>query len=207
MRMILDLDGTLLDSSQRHYESYLVIAKYFNIQPLLFPIYWNLRRARKSNLEVLFLSGLERYEESRAEEMWRHLIELPQMLTYDQLFPSIKDWLDEKHLVVDFILVTLRHNEDALRNQLKLLGISDFFLKVMAVSHQADAAYAKARAVQDAGIKDIKAWIGDTEIDIKAAEIIGTRGIGVTSGIRNSDTLREAGALEIYENVTQIDLL
>lgn len=205
IRVVLDLDGTLLDSSRRHYEVYLVLAKRFDIQPLPFSTYWNHRRSRRSNLEVLMLSGLNGSEKGRAEQGWSNLIESPHMLINDKLLPSVRDWLDRMHLIVDFVLVTLRSNESALENQLELLDISNFFLQVMVVPNQNNAAMAKVRAVQEARVDGVIAWIGDTETDMKAAELIGTRGIGVTSGIRSSDALREAGALEIYQDVTQID--
>ena len=202
--IVLDLDGTLLDTSARHYAVYCLIARYLQIQVPSFTAYSQLRRTGMNNLDVLVECGLRLEDRKLAKLIWLKHIETLEMLKLDQLFPGVPEWLGSHENWIEFALVTLRSNAQALRTQLVWLDLLPYFQQVLDVPHQDDAAGAKAMAVGENVQADIVAWIGDSEIDIKAAQQIGVEAIGVTSGVRTAEALIAAGAHETHSLVTDI---
>ena len=202
--VVLDLDGTLLDTSVRHYGVYCLIAQSMQMRILPFSAYWQHRRRGLSNLEVLLQNGLLQGNRTLADSMWLEHIESVEMLKLDRLFPGVVGWLQAWEDTVRFALVTLRSDAQALKVQLARLGLSPHFRHVLIVPHQADAARGKAIAVKDSIHGNILAWVGDTELDMQAAQWIGARAIGVTSGMRTAQVLLAAGADDIFNVVTEI---
>jgi len=202
--IVLDLDGTLLDISARHYAVYSLITQAVQIQPLSFTAYWQRRRRGSSNLEVLSESGLRNEYRKLAESIWLKYIESLEMLRLDEMFPGVLAWLQAWDDMVEFALVTLRSDAGALGAQLKWLGLSPHFRHVLIVPHQASAARAKAVAVKENIHSEILAWVGDSEVDIQAAQHIRVRAIGVSSGMRSAKRLLAAGASDIFNVVTEI---
>lgn len=201
---MLDLDGTLLDTSARHYAVYCLIARSLQVHLLSFTAYNQLRRSGMNNLDVLLKCGLRSADLNLAKSTWLKHIETLEMLKSDQLFPGVPEWLGSHENCIEFVLVTLRSNTQALRTQLHWLGLVPYFQQVLDVPHQGDAADAKATAVMENVQTEIVAWIGDSEIDIKAAQQLGVEAIGVTSGMRTAEALLEAGAHETHRLVTDI---
>ena len=202
--IVLDLDGTLLDTLARHYAVYQLITGSLQIQPLTFADYRQFRRAGMTNIEVLLRSGLRLEDRKLAKLTWLKHIETLEMLKLDQLFPGVPEWLGSHENWIEFALVTLRSNAQTLRTQLVWLDLLPHFQQILEVPHQGDAVGAKAMAVGENVQADIVAWIGDSEIDIKAAQQIGVEAIGVTSGMRTAEALIAAGAHETHSLVTDI---
>lgn len=203
--IILDLDGTLLNTSFRHYAVYRLVACNAGIEPLQFSDYWRLRRAGLSNMVVLLQGGLPNSKRDIAKSMWLKHIESMTMLKLDKMFPGVLEWLQKRVKNVKFILSTLRSNPQALEIQIKLLGLTDYFEQIKVIPHQANPSSAKASSILDDAPDKILGWVGDTEVDMDAARKIGVLAIGVTSGMRTSQALRAAGAAKIYNCVTEIE--
>jgi phosphoglycolate phosphatase len=202
--IVLDLDGTLLDTSARHYAVYSLIAQSLQVQVLSFTAYIKLRRTGMNNLDVLTKCGLRLEDRELAKSTWLKYIETLAMLKLDQVFPGVPEWLGSHENCIKFVLVTLRSNARMLRAQLVWLQLLPYFQQVLDVPHQDDTVGAKARAVRENIQADIVAWIGDSEIDIMAAQQIGVEAIGVTSGMRTAEALLTAGAHETHSFVTDI---
>ena len=201
---MLDLDGTLLDTSARHYAVYSLIVRSLQVRLLSFTPYNQLRRSGMNNLDVLVKCGLPLEDLKLAKATWLKHIETLEMLKLDQLFPGVPEWLGSHENCIKFVLVTLRSNAKALGAQLGWLQLRPYFQQVLDVPHQHDPVGAKAMAVRQNVQADIAAWIGDSEIDIKAAQQIGVEAIGVTSGMRTAEALLSAGAHETHSFVTDI---
>jgi len=204
--IVLDFDGTLLDTSSRHYAVYQMIAKKVGIKPLQFSDYWKLRRTKLSNMAVLLKDGLPNSKRNVANTLWLNNIETVDLLTKDKLFPGVLNWLQKHEKKVEFILSTLRSNSCLLELQIKSLGLSHFFKQIKVVQHQTDPSMAKALSVLNDIPRKILAWVGDTEVDIDAAHRVGTLAIGVTSGMRTSAYLKNAGADKIFNYITEIEM-
>ena len=205
--VVLDLDGTLINTSPRHYVVYRTIVHQFGITPLPFNAYWKTRRQGLSNLDVLKENGLSSRHEALAAEMWLTNIESLEMLKQDQVFPGGMLWLEINQANVGFVLVTLRSHPDNLFNQLDWLGLTPFFKNVLVVPHQPKPHCAKANAVKTTIDANILIWIGDSEVDMLAAKLLSVPAIGVNSGMRSASKLKSAGARWLFDKITQINLL
>ena len=91
--VVLDMDGTLIDTAPRHYAVYALISNEINIQTITFNQYWDIRRRGFSNLGVLQQNGLQEKYSSFAAQMWARHIETDEMLILDKLYPGVKNWL------------------------------------------------------------------------------------------------------------------
>ena len=202
--VVLDLDGTLLCSAFRHYTVYCLIIRRLGLEALPYTIYWQGRRKGLSNLEMLFYTGLQAADRQWVQALWHQHIESVEMLRLDELFPGVIEWLQTKQVEVRFVLVTLRSKAYALKAQLAWLGLTGHFQHILIVPHQPQAAQSKARIVESNIQTEILAWVGDSEVDMQAAQQLGVQAIGVTSGMRSAGALLAAGADKIFANIIHL---
>ncbi|MFC1516559.1 HAD family hydrolase [Thermodesulfobacteriota bacterium] len=205
--IVLDLDGTLIDNSVRHFEVYKFLSSNLGITNILKQKeYWDLRRGGLSNIQVMLYRGMAPSLRNLVFARWMEMIENDEMLRRDNHFPGVKEWLWNAEKLFNLYLITLRKNITLVNDQIDRMGIMSFFRKVICVSHDRDPATSKAKAFDMQARKKIEVWIGDSEVDLQAAQIIGTKFIAVSSGVRDEKWLRSAGATEIYRFITEIDL-
>ena len=191
-----DLDGTLLEDKQRHYECYKAIVKKYGGNCIPPDEYWNDKRNKVKRTVLLEKTGFQgTYDDYLSE--WLALIETPEFLKYETLKPdtlSLLEWLGDnsEHIV----LTTQRRNRENLLSQLEKLGISGFFEEVASGDHKTD--------ILDGKYNKDSLVIGDTEADEETAKRLGCTFIAVTSGLRNEKYLtadrKITGLKEIYES-------
>jgi phosphoglycolate phosphatase len=202
--VILDLDGTLLDTSARHYAVYLECAQDNDMVPLNLDAYWQLRRQGQSNLDVLLNSGLSASAAGKARHIWESRIEAQELLKTDRLFPGIFDWLKFWSAMFRFVLVTLRARQDNLEMQLRWLGLDSCLRSVYCAPPRSIKERTKAAEVPEHLRSQVFAWVGDTELDIQGALEIEARPMGVASGMRTKEALIASGAWRVYDWITDI---
>lgn len=191
-----DLDGTLLEDKQRHYECYKAIVKKYGGNCIPPDEYWNGKRNKVKRTVLLEETGFQgTYDDYLSA--WLALIETPEFLIFETLKPdtlSFLEWLrdNSEHIV----LTTQRRNRENLLSQLEKLGISGFFEEVASGDHKTD--------ILDGEYNKDSLVIGDTEADEETAKRLGCTFIAVTSGLRNEKYLaadRKITALkELYES-------
>lgn len=191
-----DLDGTLLEDKQRHYECYKTIVKKYGGNCIPPDEYWNDKRDKVKRTVLLEKTGFQgTYDDYLSE--WLALIETPEFLKYETLRPdtlSFLEWLrdNSEHIV----LTTQRRNRKNLLGQLEKLGISGYFEEVVSGDNKTD--------ILDGKYNKASLVIGDTEADEETAKRLGCTFIAVTSGLRNGKYLaadRKITALkELYES-------
>lgn len=201
--IVLDLDGTLLETSRRHYGLYAKISADSNLNTLSLDDYWGQRRSGASNLEVLVRQGLPPSQYLWAKGCWTSQIESEHFLGHDIVIPGALQWLRKAQTKCDLVLVTLRSSNENAYAQIIRLGLKDFFTDIRVVTHQNDSASAKANAT--VGMK-VLLWVGDTEVDMNAGRMVHGICIGVDSGMRSAKQLLEAGAESVYESVSHIPI-
>ncbi len=191
-----DLDGTLLEDKQRHYECYKTIVKKYGGNCIPPDEYWNGKRDKVKRTVLLEKTGFQgTYDDYLSE--WLALIETPEFLKYETLKPdtlSFLEWLrgNSEHIV----LTTQRRNRKNLLGQLEKLGIAGYFEEVASGDNKPD--------ILDGKYNKDSLVIGDTEADEETAKRLGCTFIAVTSGLRNEKYLaadRKITALkELYES-------
>ena len=86
--LVFDLDGTLLDVSARHHHVYGAVCVSLGGEPLARAAYWHLKRQRTPLAEILQQSGLDASQSASFEAQFAELIEVPDSLGFDVLFPE-----------------------------------------------------------------------------------------------------------------------
>lgn len=181
--LFLDLDGTILDDTARHYATYIEVLGMAEIRgsPIPEREYWALRRRGEPWAEILGMSRLFPTKMKLFGERFEARLETPEMLMLDRLRPGTDTTLGKLYTKTPIILVTQRREVENLESQLAELGIRKYFTTVLG------GAPAKTRRVDKDARWKHKAelvrrrykilpteavYIGDTETDVKAARAL-----------------------------------
>ncbi len=185
---IFDLDGPILDVSDKYYRVYADLVGERDHEPVSKAEYWESKRRRVSDGEILRRSNIQGWEKE-----FRHLrksrIETQAYLRLDRIWPGVPELLRNLRSVGTLMLVTLRNSRAALEWQLRLFGLRPLFQHVL--SEPGDGADEDRSAVKVRLIEmatrgcPLRGWfIGDTETDVQAGQRLGLRTAAVTYGIR-----------------------
>lgn len=206
-RILLDLDGPLLDGKQRHYRCYQTILESFGLKPVDIDEYWEAKRSLVSRKELLLASGAQGiYEEYLAA--WLHLIERPALLALDKVqdgaIECLTAWRSQE---VELLLVTMRKDKAALERQLEATELRQFLDAVLVCDH-AEGGEGKANAVrnyfQTEFSPDETLWVGDTEADWAAAKTLGCSVVLLSNGLRNDAYLRTLKAAIVMPSIASL---
>jgi phosphoglycolate phosphatase-like HAD superfamily hydrolase len=206
--VIMDLDGPVLDGRHRHYACYRDILTERGRTALDEDRYWDMKRNRVDRRQQLAATGAEHlYDEFLAA--WLSRIESERYLALDRVQPGVVAKLDEwRRDGIRLVLVTMRHNRDALLRQLDGLALRSLFDAILSVG-PTDPDVAKAAAVQPYLGMDSAGptlWIGDTEVDIRAARRVGAIACAVACGLRTSEYLASLSPDVLANDVAAISL-
>jgi phosphoglycolate phosphatase-like HAD superfamily hydrolase len=191
----IDLDGPVLDVSERYYRVYSDTLKLIGFKPLNKESYWDLKRSKVSETEIIAQSGTpdndltRNYLDIRAKR-----IECAEYLLFDQVWPGTLDTLKAVRSRQALALVTMRNSTELLALQLERLKLHDAFDCVLAAGAGLvanDRGEQKAQLVRDYyGNEDFMGWfVGDSEADIQSGRLLGLRTAAITFGIRTVDHL------------------
>lgn len=190
--LLFDLDGTLLDVRARHYAVYSGLLGEMGVAPLPRPLYWRRRRAGSPSAELVPGPLRERFRRG-----WMERIEGREMLAIDRLQPGTKRTLEALSAGHRLVLVTLRHDAEALAWQLGALGLSAHFPLVLTPP---PGVTTKVGLWTGDG-SSLKV-IGDSEADIELATAAGGESICLTHGVRSGRFLRECGADRLADSLS-----
>lgn len=190
MNIYLDLDGPILDVSNRYYSVHQTIAERYQFNPLDKQQYWDLKRSHTPINQILKYCSVDISSEDYSKH-WLRLIERRDFLEHDKLFPETKDILGALGKNSRLILVTLRKNIENLIWELEHLAIKDLFHYILVKSNNAGTSMIKQELVKSDPLFSPKSSliVGDTEIDILAGKTLNIRTIACTQGIRSKDFL------------------
>ncbi len=190
--IFLDLDGTLLDTSNRHYKLYNDILDKKRLSnkesKLSLKKFWNMKRAGIKTCDILPASLSNDVIDSFEKE-WLQKIEKKSYLQYDEVFSEIKNVLFYLNKEFDLVLVTLRNNTENLHWELSKLGLKSYFKSILSGKGP------KKKLIEDYLIKNCKGEkcliVGDTEEDIKTGLELEMITISVSCGIRSKEFLEQ----------------
>jgi phosphoglycolate phosphatase-like HAD superfamily hydrolase len=190
--VVFDLDGPLLDISERYYVAYADLVRNHGLSPMSKALYWKRKRRGVSEGAIFRLSGGRKGVERYLRRRLAH-IETRDALLRDRMWPQVPAILRLLKRECVLILVTFRRRPRALTSQLQRLGIHGSFHRVISVPAVARSrGPAKARRVRAAleALPGHGWFVGDTPTDLQAARILGFRAVAVAFGIREAATLR-----------------
>jgi phosphoglycolate phosphatase len=204
LNVFFDLDGTLLDVSERNYQVYSELVKTFGGIALDKATYWDLKRKKTKWPALLPLSKLSPNIQQEFLDSFIPKIEDPKYLKLDTLFPDARTTLETVSAQHECRLISLRRNEANLLAQLDRLSIRSYFSEVLSGHSESDGFDRKIELIKGR-LDDRKGVIiGDTEADIVTGQQLGLTTIAVTSGIRDEQFLRALEPDYLVEHVGDV---
>jgi phosphoglycolate phosphatase len=188
--IFFDLDGTLIDVSIRHYQVYSELVEKYAGKTLPKDRYWSEKRLKTKWPALLSQSLIAEDRASQFMQDFIALIEQPDKLRVDPLFPGSLATLKLLSTKYRLYLVSLRRNEQALLDQVADLGLEEFFYKVLTGHSETTGEDVKSELIKSLAVPGRDIIVGDTEADILTGKLLGLKTVALTSGIRDEDFLR-----------------
>jgi len=207
MRIICDLDGTLLDSKEQLFYAHQEACAECGwiIAPNYIDDYWAHRREGKtpySHLAGLLQRSLTRKERQIYLKEYTRLVESPEALRRMDIFPETRSFLFQTEGV---FLATFRADRESLKAELQRFNIDHFVTGIVACGggRWRNRAKRKAKSIPKRWLDtDDEIWfIGDDYTDVEAAKILDVKSCAVCSGIRSRELLETFKPDRIIEHV------
>ncbi|MGA2298969.1 MAG: HAD family hydrolase [FCB group bacterium] len=207
MTIFFDLDGPILDVSEKYYRIYADLLQSKNYETLAKSRYWELKRNKTPDREILGLTGAEQIRDWYKAER-KSLIESDAYMKYDSVQHAALNVLEKLSSENTLFLVTLRNSYEQLQKELELFDIKKYFRSVLtAVEEKYPRWKLKYDLVNNyfAGkLPQESFFIGDTETDIMAGKALGCKTIAVANGIRDVKILEDTKPDFIVISVKEI---
>jgi phosphoglycolate phosphatase-like HAD superfamily hydrolase len=190
---VFDLDGPLLDVSERYYRLYRDLVSAQDLSPLPKATYWRLKRRRVPEEAIFRRSGGTKNEEMEYAQLRLSRIESKAYLQYDKMWVGVPAMLRYLHRRALLLLATARRRHRLLEWQLGKLRIRSQFHRVLSIPPRSRSPW-EAKATRVRGIlgrSPYVGWfIGDTEVDVSVGRLLGLQTVAVAFGIRDTAALR-----------------
>ncbi|SDG53233.1 HAD family hydrolase [Phytopseudomonas seleniipraecipitans] len=202
MKIIFDLDGTLICSKKRLYELFCDLV---NNRQLDFNAYWELKFSGCSNQDII--RDKFQYSQDRVDNFvacWMGDIEDNHYLAMDTPIVGLAGFLDRASSNHKLYVCTARQSAEQVKKQLQRLAILDFLEGVFVTEQKSS----KAELLLESGIVFSKRdwFVGDTGHDIKTGKEIGTQTCAVLSGFMSEVALKCYNPDIIINDVTLFDI-
>jgi phosphoglycolate phosphatase len=189
--IFLDLDETLIDTSERHYQVYCDIINVLNLKEQVNKEeFWKKKRQGFSTVEII--GDIDNRTSMEFSKLWVENIERRKYLVYDKLLDNTLDLLS-KLTKEKLIVLTMRNNRKNLIWELKKLGIYDKFDSILSCSplKNKDKSVPLLEYTRENNIclDNNSIIVGDSETDIITGKKLNLTTIAVTYGIRSEKTL------------------
>lgn len=205
MIIFFDLDGTLIDITNRFYKVYSDIMDELGKTKLSYIDYINLRRKHVSTRMILKTTNSdELYDEFIKKR--NEILERPEYLKMDALYPDSYGTLERLYGNNVLILVTLRMNKANTLQQLRNLGIHKFFEGILIGDMFGGwkEKYNLMKKFKKISEKKNMIIVGDTEIDVKAGKKLGIKTCFKKGGMRKPEIVIKEKPDYIIDTTSQI---
>ena len=197
MKLLIDLDGTVLDCRSRLHRLFCALAPE---AAMPFADYWTLKRAPRSNASILHdLAGWSDEQTSDFERRWLEEVERDEYLQFDQPFAHTERALELLSGRGSLMLLTSRQFEDRARRQIESHRLDRYFEDVIVATSGGDKAGAVRARRLDLASDDL--LVGDTEADIRAARELGITAVALEGGVRDGEFLLKCKPDYIYSDL------
>lgn len=194
MNIYLDLDGPILDASERYYLVYRKVMEECKAEFLPRDEYWQLK-TRKTPIDEILNQTSQKIDEAQYQKRRLQLIEDREFLKHDRVFPEVYRVLDNLKKGNRLVLVTLRGLLEDLKWELDHLKLTSYFDALLTKKGNDGSWKVKVGLIGDdldsSKDRQKSVVIGDTEIDILAAKHLKITNIAISRGIRTREFLLE----------------
>ena len=192
MKLFFDLDGTLLNISERYYRVYNDILTEAGFSTIGKEEYWDAKRHKVPEDQILAMTNANEFYREYAQKRLS-LIENDYYLYNDSLHEDVIEILEKLFKKYQLILVTLRKSNPQLEKQLIYLKLIDYFTDVLRSEDNLEPRwmikYNLIKEYMGNEHDSSHILISDTENDIKAGNELGFKTIAVLNGIRTKELL------------------
>jgi HAD superfamily hydrolase (TIGR01509 family) len=203
---ILDIDGTLVDTNYHHAIAWF---RAFRQHGIVLPV-WRIHRHVGMGGDQMVAALTDESTESelgddiRAAEKVLYL----ELIGEVQTMEGSRELIERLKQVGHTVVLASSAKQDEVDHYLDLLDAREL-ADAWTTSADVEATKPEPDLVRSAlqkagGPADHALMIGDTPWDIRAAERAGLRTLAVRTGGFGVDELREAGALEVFESVSEL---
>jgi len=205
--VLLDVDGTLVDSNALHAEAWERSFSHFGVH-VDFHIVLRQIGMGGDQLLPIFIPEQQLATTGKAIERYRKELFMREYLMYVRPFPHVRQLVE--HMLDSGLQVAIASSasKEELQSYKKIARIEDL---IQEETTSEDAEKSKphpdifAAALERLGVKaDEAVSIGDTPYDAEASSRAGVLPVGVTSGGWSQQDLQRAGCVEVYKNVTDL---
>jgi HAD superfamily hydrolase (TIGR01509 family) len=206
--VIFDVDGTLVDSNDLHVEAWREAFRCYGKELAFDDVHRQMGKGGDQLMPV-FCSEEELGEFGKELEQRRVELFKSDYLPRVRPFPRVRELFER--IKADGLQVALATSakEEELARHKKSLRIEDL-LEAAASADDAERSKPHPDIFQAAlaGLKGVApaeaVVVGDTPYDVQAAAKAGMRTVGLLSGGFTEETLREAGAVAVYRDVSDL---
>ena len=196
MKILIDLDGTLLDSRERLYGIFNSLVPECDLDK---QGYWDLKRAKIGHKQILSVRyGYTSQRIDSFEKAWMDLIEEQEWLKKDVLFEGVKAHLKRLSMVAELYLLTARQRSVMVSYQIDYFGIQCFFRGIYVTG----GTISKDAVISGLPLNNSDWLIGDSGQDIEVGKRLGVRTANVTNGFLSKESLLPYGADLIVDKFT-----
>jgi phosphoglycolate phosphatase len=186
MKIIFDLDGTLIDSKKRLHE---LFCELVGSREISFNSYWDAKFKGKSNQDIL--KSEFNYKDVDVDIFvanWMKKIESSDYLAMDSPIEGLQKFLQEIGKDNQLYICTARQSVSQVTMQLKNLSVLKFFQDIFVTEQK----FTKAALLIKSGMSfDKDDWfVGDTGHDINTGKKIGIKTCAVLSGFMPESAIR-----------------
>lgn len=196
--IIFDLDGTLLDVWRRYF---IIFNSWWNLKGLDINSFINLKRKLKKDFYIVnqFYNEISKTEYDLYLNYKKKNLENPELLMLDE---SIINWNSLKKL--DYIILTVRHNETALYQEFKRRNLGSIIPKIIVLKPSGDLV--KYRWVKNnLNINEKIDVVGDSETDLLIGKLPNIKVTLVKTGLRDVDKLIKKYEKDVKGKIHSVD--
>lgn len=200
-QFFFDLDGPILDVSQKYYEVYSDLLRERRYKAVSKAEYWNAKRAHIPESEIISWTCSPDFVKPYIEKR-RAVIEDFYYLKFDVVWEGVAKMLSNLSKSNKVYLVSMRNHRTTLMQELKYFNLLRFFAEIFSQDDNSGDWKVKHDLIKDAiESTENTIIIGDTEADVIAGRRLGIRTCAVTCGIRSIQKLEESKPDMIFGNV------
>lgn len=218
MNFCFDIDGPIIDVSDRYYRAYLESLRGYDItkeQILDKEYFWKLKQNRISDIEIGIMSSLSTKEAKSSSDLRKELNFKQDYLPLDKLFDDVTktfEYLKSKQIT--YFVVTLRTKKELevavkqfklnkLLPENRLFPLQDEIKLQSDIQNKYSQIY---NAINRLALNPLETWmIGDSETDIHAARLARCgKVVGISRGIRSKEQLEILKPNLIVSNLTEL---
>lgn len=202
MNIIFDLDGTIIDSSERLYRLFQDLILDSNLSK---EDYWRLKR-NKVNHQMILRRYFPDYDFGVFNEQWMRLIESEEYLTMDRNYPNTVDVLDALFGSYNLVLLTARQSKEELYKELDRLKIRQFFTVILVTEAKKSKEELLNEAINTGRITKTNddLFVSDMGKDIEIGKQTKFKTMGITHGFMNREKLSEYQPDYLIDELTEV---